>query len=131
MAWSHKAKEIACLYAKLIKSKCPSLRYINIRTWAWEYTDLPGKSYLSDEDISQIAIRPLEHKEILAIELFAMPNFTNQAGLVGLARPSEHEMSAEEEETLEALTADIDRRFAENPYAFLGPASSDSDEFDY
>lgn len=94
--------DIAFRYAMLIRSKCPSLQYIQIQDWAWQYmpksssTSTPGAG--SDID-DQFELRRLEFDELLSIELFAMDTFVSQSGLTG---PDE-EISDEEREHTEQI----------------------------
>jgi len=107
-------KQIAMRYAKLAKSKCPSLQYIQIHNWAWQITGPHGFSRNGTEEdiLYQIELRQLERQEILAIELFAMDSFTTQSGLTGPEYPYE-EKTEEEEMRLNRLFESIDQAIAE------------------
>jgi hypothetical protein len=107
-------KEIAIRYAKLARSKCPSLQYIQIGVRAWQITAPHGFLHNeTEEDIfDQVQLRQLEREEILAIELFAMDSFTTQSGLTGPEYPEE-ETTEEEEMRLNRLFERIDQAIAE------------------
>jgi hypothetical protein len=100
-------------YAKLAKSICPSLQYVQIRRWAWQVTaDHELLSGETDDVCDYIHLRQLEFEEILAIELFAMDTFVNQAGLTGPQHPYE-EKSEEEEERMERMFERMEQAIAE------------------
>jgi hypothetical protein len=100
-------------YAKLAKSICPSLQYVQIQRWAWQVTvdhDLPTGE--NDDVCDHIHLRQLEFKETLAIELFAMDTFVTQAGLTGPQKPYE-EKSEEEEEQMDRIFERMEQAMAE------------------
>jgi hypothetical protein len=106
-------KQIAMRYAKLAKSICPSLQYVQIQRWAWQVTaDHVLSSGENDDVCDYIHLRQLEFEEILAIELFVMDTFVTQAGLTGPQHPYE-ENSEEEEERLGRMFERMEQGFAE------------------
>jgi hypothetical protein len=99
--------DIAFRYAMLIKSKCPSLQYIQIQDWAWQYMpkSSPTPTSRAGSDIyDQFELRRLEFEERLSIELFAMDSFVSQSGLTG---PDE-EISDEEHEHTERIFQELE-----------------------
>jgi len=107
-----KEKDIAYRYAQLLKSKCPSLQYIKIQRWAWHVTSPLGALDPGADIYSQVELRQLEFEEKLAIELFAMDTFANQAGLPG---PEEfhEELTEEENERLDRIFEEVQRAIQE------------------
>jgi hypothetical protein len=78
----YKTRDIASRYAQLMKTKCPSLRYVCIERRAWEITreSNPAGSTGTD-DLSGIELRELEYSERIAIPLFAIAHLESQSGL--------------------------------------------------
>jgi hypothetical protein len=98
----------------LIRSKCPSLQYIQIQDWAWQYMPKSGSTSTSraGSDIyDQFELRRLEFDEVLSIELFAMDSFVSQSGLTG---PTE-EISDEEREFTEQILHELETREGRGP----------------
>jgi len=69
-------------FALLIRSKCSSLRYIQIQQFAWQviYGDPEPKN--DEIDVPGVTLRPLDQDEIASIELFAFENFCSENGLL-------------------------------------------------
>jgi hypothetical protein len=75
-------KDLAACYAKLMRSICPTLQYIQIQLWSWQITaPLPGVSIPEEEHASQIKLRELEWVERKGIELFAIGTSAQQSWL--------------------------------------------------
>lgn len=99
-------------YVQLMRAKCPSLQYVQIRGHAWQImAPLLGVDAPEAEADSQVVLRELEWEERMGIELFAMDTFPVLSGLPG---PEEfhEEMSEEEELQMDKMLADIEARFA-------------------
>jgi len=75
-------KDLAACYAKLMRSMCPTLQYIQIQSWSWQVTaPLPGISIPGEEYASQIELREMEWVERKGIELFAIGTSAQQSWL--------------------------------------------------
>lgn len=72
-----KPKDIACRYARLMKEICPSLQYIRIHDWTWEF--IPRRKL--KPSCKGPIIRELEFDEVRAFEVLSFENFTSEAGL--------------------------------------------------
>jgi hypothetical protein len=77
-----KPKEIAMLYIQLIRSKCPSLQYVQMDTVAWQIVSPQPGVLVAEADVNiKIVLRELEWEERMDIELFSLHTFYGQAGL--------------------------------------------------
>lgn len=75
-------KDLAACYAKLMRSICPTLQYIQIQSWSWQVTaPLPGVSIPEEEPASQIELREMEWVERKGIELFVIGTSAQQSWL--------------------------------------------------
>ena len=74
IVYSH---DIAFKYAQLIKSLCPSLHYVRIHYWTWEF------GVLSFEPSPPVyTIREMETDETLCMDILSFDRFSDrQAGL--------------------------------------------------
>lgn len=107
-----KPKDIAQRYIQLMRSQCPSLQYVQVHSWAWQIVaPLPGVAVTEADADSQIVLRELEWEERRSIELFSLQTFAEQSGLPAPAEYHE-EMSEEEEERMERVIAEVERRVA-------------------
>ncbi|KAK0128119.1 hypothetical protein ONS95_000102 [Cadophora gregata] len=102
-------KNIAERFAKVLKYRCPSLQYVQIGQWTWQYTDLVDRHF---EDSDQVQIRQLEYDEMMTFELFAMNTFASEAGLPE-PETVHTEWSEEEENRMERTLAEIGLAFEE------------------
>ena len=67
-----KPKEIAIQYAKTMKTKCPSLQYIRMEDWAWQFIPKYRPTQTPGDDNIESELLELDWDEILSLELFAM-----------------------------------------------------------
>lgn len=68
-------KERAYRYAELIKGIRPSLQYIRIHDWSWEF--IPRHRLVSSP--LSWTLRELEYEEILALDILSLERFSDQA----------------------------------------------------
>jgi hypothetical protein len=68
-------KDLAYRYAELIKRICPSLQYIRIYDWSWEF--VPRRSSMPSP--LRWTLRELEFEETLAMEIMSLERFSDQA----------------------------------------------------
>lgn len=105
----HKAKDIAYLYAQLIKSKCPSLQFIRIEKWAWQFVaPIDLASIIVGDNYTKIELRELDYDEKSVIELFAITDLASQSGLPMPEPVNEHAPSEEEQERFQRLMEDME-----------------------
>lgn len=107
-----KPMDIARRYAKLIRSKCPWLQYIQIRDWTFQITSpLPGIRVREAAAEIKVEIREMEWEERMGIEIFAMDSFVAASGLLG---PDQFHkpMSDAEEARMDRLLAEVEARVA-------------------
>jgi hypothetical protein len=76
-----KPKEIAYRYAKTMKNMCPSLQYIRIGSWTWEF--IPRRN-------GGMILRELEFEEIMALEIMSFEKFPHEAGLPSTEQPADY-----------------------------------------
>jgi hypothetical protein len=91
-----KPKDIACRYAKLMKDICPSLQYIRIHDWTWEF--FPRRKFKPSS--SGPMIRELEYDEVRAFEILSFETLTSQGGLPCPEYPPEEHVPVTEEERI-------------------------------
>lgn len=91
-----------------MRSKCPSLQYVQVQSWAWQIiSPLPGVPAQE----ADVELRELEWEERTGIELFALHTFAQHSGLPG--PDNYHELLSEEEELrMEMVVAELERRIA-------------------
>lgn len=99
-------------YVQLMRSKCPTLQYVQIQRHAWHITAPPsGVPILEAYAESQVELRELEWDERMYIELFAIDTFPMQSGLPG-PEEFQEEMGEDEELRIEQLLAEQEARIA-------------------
>lgn len=108
-----KSRQLARCYAKLMKSLCPSLQYIQIGYAAHFEVTAPLEMNPEIDIQEQIQLRELDFSETLAIPLFAMETFTNQSGLTGPEHYHEP-ISEEDEEDMDLVAKIIDQALIEH-----------------
>jgi hypothetical protein len=91
-----KPKDIAYRYAKLMKEICPSLQYIRIHDWTWEF--IPRRKFKPSSRGPMV--RELEYDEVRAFEILSFEIFTPQAGLPGPEYPPEDDIPVTEEQRI-------------------------------
>jgi hypothetical protein len=109
-----KPKDIAYRYAKLIKEICPSLQYIRIQDWSWEF--VPRRKFKPSSIGPKL--RELEFDELLAIEILSFDIFPPQAGLPGPEQPREP-MTKEQEMRAERISMEVDAAIRAGVYGDL------------
>ena len=80
-----KPKDIACRYARLMREICPSLQYIRIHDWTWEF--VPRRKL--KPSCKGPIIRELEYDEVRAFEILSFEIFSSQGGLPAPEPPPE------------------------------------------
>ncbi|KAE9368856.1 hypothetical protein N431DRAFT_415599 [Stipitochalara longipes BDJ] len=107
-----KPKEIAKRYIQLMRSKCPSLQYVQVKNWAWQITSpLPGVPVREVAAEKKVELREMEWEERMSIELFALDSFAQESGLPGPDHYHE-ELSEQEEQQMQLIMAEVERRAA-------------------
>ena len=107
-------------YAQLMRSKCPSLQYVQVGTWAWHITaPLPGVPVREAAADTKVELRELEWEERMEIELFALDTFAQVSGLPG---PDDYheELSEEEDRRMERMMAEVEARIARGDPDLMG-----------
>jgi len=115
-----KAKDIAKRFIQLMRSRCPTLQYVQMQRWAWQITaPLSGVPVLEADADSQVELRELEREERKEIELFATDSFVANSGLPG---PEDfHEQLSEEQQLrFERMLAEVEARIAAGDPELVG-----------
>ena len=86
-------KDIALRRAKLLKYNCPSLQFIRIKIWSWQFIAQRDFSKITKDDVhSPFEMVEMDWNEIFNIDSFAIDPINTQSGLPNKRRvpPFEH-----------------------------------------
>lgn len=122
----HEPKEIALHYAQLIKSLCPSIRFVRFQEWTWQFLLQSNASEIVENDNrTQYMAIELEWTEVNRIPIFAKDPIDTQSGLpIDVMRGPYIMNWAEMEETERIVNERMAEWRAENPH-------EDWDDFHY
>lgn len=78
----HEPKQIALRYAQLVKSLCPSIRFVRFQEWTWQFSlQSDASKIIVSDDRSQYTAIELEWTEVNKIPIFAKDPIDTQSGL--------------------------------------------------